>query len=237
MTRFFLLAWFCAFSFWQRAWCEMAEDGHETAAITQEDIRKLKERVARLERHCGLSLATASSYEESDDYNRALTLLKQGDYQKAGVAFRHFCALYPHSSFLALASYWLGVTFFVRGEYDEAVKAFDICLTKWPESDKALDTRLKVALCYQRLDQTEKAQKALASFRQALEANTSLDAQARVRFGEQADALERTLHTEEPQAEEPVRAVSSHDHDAVPTVPLHHEKQTPQAGDAQKRAI
>jgi tol-pal system protein YbgF len=79
-------------------------------------------------------------------YNFAIRLLRQGDWGEAETAFQEFVAAHPDDGLAANAQYWLGETFYVRHDYDNAAAAFLEAYQKFPESAKAPDSLLKLGM-------------------------------------------------------------------------------------------
>ena len=57
-------------------------------------------------------------------YDFAYGLLAQGDYDRAEQALSKFAEAHPENPLTSNAQYWLGETFYVRGQYDDAAIAF-----------------------------------------------------------------------------------------------------------------
>ena len=79
-------------------------------------------------------------------YNFAIRLLRQGDWGEAETAFQEFVAAHPDDGLAANAQYWLGETFYVRHDFDNAAAAFLEAYQKYPESAKAPDSLLKLGM-------------------------------------------------------------------------------------------
>ena len=79
-------------------------------------------------------------------YNFAIRLLRQGDWGEAETAFREFVGAHPDDGLAANAQYWLGETFYVRHDFDNAAAAFLEAYQKYPESAKAPDSLLKLGM-------------------------------------------------------------------------------------------
>lgn len=79
-------------------------------------------------------------------YNFAIRLLRQGDWGRAEMAFQEFVVAHPDEGLAANAQYWLGETFYVRHEYDNAAAAFLEAYKKFPDSAKAPDSLLKLGM-------------------------------------------------------------------------------------------
>jgi len=92
------------------------------------------------------------SSSASEEYEKARTLLEQGDYEAAEHAFSAFVAGHPKDEQAGAAQYWLGVTFFVRGLHEKAAAAFAKGYKTYPKSSKAGDNLLKLAKSLAALD-------------------------------------------------------------------------------------
>jgi tol-pal system protein YbgF len=79
-------------------------------------------------------------------YDQAFQKIRSGDYEAAESALRAFVQKWPKSELASNASYWLGETFYVRGEYAPAAKAFAQGYQTYPKGAKAEDTLLKLGL-------------------------------------------------------------------------------------------
>ncbi|MBS0271601.1 MAG: tol-pal system protein YbgF [Proteobacteria bacterium] len=101
----------------------------------------------------------ASSSKEA--YEKARSLLEQGDYAAAEHAFAAFVSAYSKDELAGAAQYWLGVTFFVRGEHEKATAAFAKGYKNYPKSSKAADNLLKLAKSLGALDRKSDACTAL----------------------------------------------------------------------------
>ena len=71
--------------------------------------------------------------------------------------------MFPNDDRAGNAQYWLGETFYVRGNYAEAAKVFAQGYQKYPKSTKAPDNLLKLGLA---LSQTGKKQDACVTLMQ-----------------------------------------------------------------------
>ena len=96
-----------------------------------------------------------------NNYEAALNLLGQGDYEAAERAFAAFVASHPKDPNAGAAQYWLGVTFSVRGQHEKAVAAFAKGYKTYPKSEKAGDNMLKLAKSLGALDRKADACTAL----------------------------------------------------------------------------
>jgi tol-pal system protein YbgF len=111
-----------------------------------------------------LAAAGASAADAGDDkasYQAAFNLLKDGQYDRAIVAFQKFLVTYPDSSLADNAQYWLGEAYYVNKAYPEAQAAFQRVVDKYPQSRKLPDALLKIGFCRYELKQFEPAREVL----------------------------------------------------------------------------
>jgi tol-pal system protein YbgF len=92
-----------------------------------------------------------------DQYNYAFGLLRQADYPGAEEALRAFVQRYPNDALAGNAQYWLGETFYVRKDYNNAAAAFAEGYRKYPQSGKGADSLLKLGLSLSNVGQKKEA--------------------------------------------------------------------------------
>jgi len=93
--------------------------------------------------------------QQQYDYARALLI--QQDYAGAEKAFSAFLNVHPNDALSGAAQFWLGETYYVRGNYDQAAKAFAEGIQRYPKSSKAPDTLLKLGMALSQLHRTKDA--------------------------------------------------------------------------------
>jgi tol-pal system protein YbgF len=81
-----------------------------------------------------------------EKYNYAFGLLRQASYPEAEQALRAFVQQYPNDKLAGNAQYWLGESFYVRGNYNDAALAFAEGYQKYPTNVKAPQNLLKLAM-------------------------------------------------------------------------------------------
>ena len=96
-------------------------------------------------------------------YNQAFDVLKGGKYADAITAFRQFLQSYPQSSLADNAQYWLGESYYVTRDFQNAAASFQTVLDRWPDSRKAPDALLKLGYTQAELGRTAQARSTLAS--------------------------------------------------------------------------
>ena len=94
-------------------------------------------------------------------YTHALNLLRQTNYDQAEIALKEFIGAHADSSFAGNARYWLGETYYVRADYEQAAQAFFAGYQASPEGAKAPDMLLKLGMA---LSQLNKKTEACATF-------------------------------------------------------------------------
>jgi tol-pal system protein YbgF len=98
---------------------------------------------------------TGATAEEK--YSQAFNLLSQANYDQAEVALRAFLDEYPDHRLAGNAKYWLGETYYVRGQYQEAAVTFAEGYQTYPDSSKAPDNLLKLGKSLSALGETNDA--------------------------------------------------------------------------------
>jgi tol-pal system protein YbgF len=90
-------------------------------------------------------------------YESAYQFLLQQDYGAAETAFDEFLKRYPNDPLSGNAQFWLGESYFVRGQYKAAAGAFLKGYQTYGRSSKAPDSLLKLAMSLGRLGQKDSA--------------------------------------------------------------------------------
>jgi len=97
--------------------------------------------------------STVSSGGPQGDYEAAYGHLLQQDYGAAQAAFSDFLKRHPKHALAGNAQYWLGETYYVRGQYKSAAGAFLKGYRQFGSSIKAPDSLLKLSMSLDRLGQ------------------------------------------------------------------------------------
>ncbi|MBK1697327.1 tol-pal system protein YbgF [Rhodovibrio salinarum] len=92
-----------------------------------------------------------------EQYDYAFGLLRQADYAQAEQALTKFLNQHPEHTLAGNAQYWLGETFYVRGNYERAAVTFAEGFQTYPDSQKAPDNLLKLGMSLAQIDRTEDA--------------------------------------------------------------------------------
>ena len=93
--------------------------------------------------------------EEKIQYEYAMSILKQGDYELAQKAFQEFLTVANDNSLLSNANFWIAETFYVRENYKEAAKNYLNLYQVYPDSKKAAHALLKLGISLVNMDQKE----------------------------------------------------------------------------------
>ncbi|WP_339716855.1 tol-pal system protein YbgF, partial [uncultured Sneathiella sp.] len=93
----------------------------------------------------------------SEQYNYAISLVREDRYDEAERAFTEFLSRHKDSNLAGNAQYWLGETYYVRGDFPNAASAFFDGYQNYPDSSKAADNLLKLAMTLGQMDQKEEA--------------------------------------------------------------------------------
>ncbi len=90
-------------------------------------------------------------------YEQGYGAMLQHDYDAAESAFRKLISSYPNDQLAGSAQYWIGESYYVRGQYKSAADAFLKGYKKYKSSDKAPDTLLKLGMSLAELGQKQAA--------------------------------------------------------------------------------
>ena len=122
--------------------------------------------------------------DELGQYEYAMNLLKQGDYETAEKAFIEFMSVGSDAKLLSNSNFWLAETYYVRENYKDAAKSYLNLYQKYPEAQKAPNALLKLGISLVNMDQKEqgcvtflKLQEAFPSAEETLLQRGSLEVQ------------------------------------------------------------
>ena len=95
--------------------------------------------------------------DENEDvqYQFAMDLLKQGDYETAEIAFQEFLNIGEDPRLLSNSNFWLAETLYVRENYKDAAKNYLNLYQVYPNSTRAPDSLLKLGISLIKMDQRE----------------------------------------------------------------------------------
>lgn len=100
--------------------------------------------------------------EPTLQYEQAFADLKAENYDAAQKGFDGFLANYKDHSLAPNAKYWLGETYYVKGDFEQAARVFAEGYRSYPDSSKAPDNLLKLGLSLAGMGKKDDACVALA---------------------------------------------------------------------------
>jgi len=129
----------------------------------------LEKRLAALETLGGVGAATspgavpvpAAGGSEQATYDAAMAALRGGNYDKAAAAFREVVTNYPTGDLASNAQFWIGESYYTKGDLEGAITAYRKVLSDWPESRKAPDALVKLGFSLSDLKRTAEARNTL----------------------------------------------------------------------------
>lgn len=146
---------------------EVLENANDTLRKQQRDLyADLDKRLSGVAPGTGAApagAAAAGAAAEQGAYNQAFNVLKAGKYAEAITAFQQFLQSYPQSTLADNAQYWLGESYYVTRDFQNAAAAFQTVLDRWPDSRKAPDALLKLGYTQAELKHTAQARATLSS--------------------------------------------------------------------------
>ncbi len=99
----------------------------------------------------------ASNSDATAQYEQAYSNLKNAKYEEAQEGFDNFLNVHSDHILAANAKYWLGETYYVRGNYKKAARVFAEGFQTYPESAKSPDILLKLGLTLKALGKEKDA--------------------------------------------------------------------------------
>ncbi len=108
--------------------------------------------------------AEYGSLKADELYKQAMAALKKNDYKNAEARFEAVTVLYPKHKLAGNAQYWMGESFYARGNYEQAAVAFADGFKLYRDSQKAPDNLLKLGLTMSRLNKKKEACIAFKTF-------------------------------------------------------------------------
>ncbi|HPF46886.1 MAG: tol-pal system protein YbgF [Alphaproteobacteria bacterium] len=90
-------------------------------------------------------------------YDYAYGLVSNAQYEQAEISFLEFLKAHPDDELAGNAQYWLGQTYYARGNYTDATRTFLEGMSKYPDSTKAPAYLLKVGMSLNLLGEKQEA--------------------------------------------------------------------------------
>lgn len=90
-------------------------------------------------------------------YDRGYTLFHQKSYDLAEASFRTFLTRHPESDLADNASFWIGESYFARGDYASALTEFADTVDRFPQGNKVADALFKAGRCLEEMGRLDEA--------------------------------------------------------------------------------
>lgn len=103
------------------------------------------------------SQTASAGVTPEEQYRNAFGLLRRQEFSEAEGALSAFVKDNPNDPLAGNAQYWLGETYYVRGEFENAAIAFTEGFQTYPDSTKAPDNLLKLGMSLANLGKKEDA--------------------------------------------------------------------------------
>lgn len=101
--------------------------------------------------------AAVATKTPEEQYREAFALLRKQEFTEAEAALSRFVKEHPNDPLAGNAQYWLGETYYVRGQFENAAIAFTEGFQTYPDSSKAPDNLLKLGMSLANLGKKEDA--------------------------------------------------------------------------------
>lgn len=126
---------------------------------TARSVKAMEERLSKLEQSFYdsnakiVAIAKALETPPTPDalYKQAQDLLKAGDNTKARAVLANFLEQYPNHKLSPNARYWIGESYYLEKNYEQAVLEFQKVIKEFPGKDKVPAAMLKQAMSFREL--------------------------------------------------------------------------------------
>jgi tol-pal system protein YbgF len=109
----------------------------------------------------GAIAPAAGGASEQATYDAAMASLRGGSYDKAIASFGEVVTNYPTGDLASNAQFWIGESYYTKGDLESAVAAYRKVLSNWPDSRKAPDAMVKLGFSLSDLRRTAEARNTL----------------------------------------------------------------------------
>ena len=109
----------------------------------------------------GAAPAPATGASEQATYEAGMAALRGGNHDKAVASFQEVVTNYPNGDLAANAQFWIGESYYTKGDLEGAVVAYRKVLGDWPNSRKAPDAMVKLGFSLSDLRRTGEARSTL----------------------------------------------------------------------------
>ena len=104
----------------------------------------------------GAPPAAALGATPDEVYKAALNDYTKGNYDLAINGFKTYMQLFPKTSLVSNAQYWLGESYYSQGKYPEAIRELEAVVKNHPGSNKVPSAMLKQGYAYLELRETSR---------------------------------------------------------------------------------
>jgi tol-pal system protein YbgF len=136
----------------------LKEDTAKAVIAMEERLKKLE---AAAEENNARIAAIAKSLEPAatpeNSYKLALDTLKNGDTVKARGMLSDFAERFPNHKLLPNVRYWIGESYYLEKNYEQAVLEFQRVIKEYPGKEKVSAAMLKQALSFKELGDIKSA--------------------------------------------------------------------------------
>lgn len=144
------------------------EQGYELSKLKTEQKQRyldLDRRMTQMLQGQSVSVTPSASTPGNGDeeYDAALSLMKQRKLDEAALKFKSFLQGFPRSELAVNGYYWLGQIYYNQGNLEEARKAFKIVVNQYPDHQKTPDSTYKLGVVLHRLGDTAQSKTLLQS--------------------------------------------------------------------------
>lgn len=133
----------------------------DTAKTVEALDARLKKLEAALEQMTAKLAVIAKATEQpptpDNSYKLAFDAFKGGDNAKARDLFNKFTEQFPDNKLAANARYWVGETYYLEKNYEQAALEFQRVITEYPGKEKVPAAMLKQGLAFKELGDSKSA--------------------------------------------------------------------------------
>jgi tol-pal system protein YbgF len=90
-------------------------------------------------------------------YNNSYRLFSSGRYNEAEAGFVDFLKRFPESDLSDNAQYWIGEIYYLKRDFQRAIKEFSKVIEAYPFGNKVPDTYFKLGICHYNLRSYQQA--------------------------------------------------------------------------------
>lgn len=98
------------------------------------------------------ALALEIDLNAKKQFDSAIELIKQDKIDDAVKEFKALLAAYPSSPFSEHSHYWIGRSYWMKKDYDSALREFTIIVARFPDGVKAADAQLEIGNYYSAIE-------------------------------------------------------------------------------------